>query len=54
MEVLDMGLFALFAFTVVVFGLYLGNYVYNRHSAHKFTIFIHRMPNIFFQVNQGG
>ncbi|MBV5335246.1 MAG: hypothetical protein JZU49_05515, partial [Sulfuricurvum sp.] len=28
--------------------------VYNRHSAQKFTIFIHRMSNIFFQVNQGG
>ncbi|MFA6144175.1 MAG: hypothetical protein WCW84_01475 [Sulfurimonas sp.] len=25
---------------------------YNRHSAHKFTIFIHKISNIVFQVDQ--
>lgn len=34
MEVLDMGLFALFAFTVVVFGFFLGNYVYKVYDGH--------------------
>ncbi|MFZ2891005.1 potassium-transporting ATPase subunit KdpA [Sulfuricurvum sp.] len=52
MEVLDMGLFALFAFTVVVFGFFIGNYIYKIFDGKKTFLdpIISPIENTLFRV----
>lgn len=53
MEVLDMGLFAIFAFTVVVFGFFLGNYMYKIYDGKKtfFDPLISPIENFLFRIS---
>ena len=52
MEVLDIVLFALFAFTVVFFGSFIGNYLYKIYDGKKTFLdpIISPIENMFFRI----
>ena len=53
MEVLDIVLFALFAFTVVFFGSFIGNYLYKIYDGKKTFLdpIISPIENMFFRIS---